>query len=293
LTTFSTDLAQVLAGLAEVALQLADPIVQALDVADHGAHLGLDDAGLLAHAHVLQDRAHRIERGHQRGRRDDPDPGPVGLLHHCGEVGVKLGIDRFAGQEHQRRFRGLAGHDVSARDVLDVLAQVGGEGAASLHLLNLVGGFPQGSVAFQGKLGVDPDRARRVRQLKQAVNPAALADGHLKAIAVGRQGRAHQILQLDLAEGTAGLLVGQDVLQADHLGGKLGDVLLGLVDDRQALAQIGKRGLALLGGDLKPVADPLGEVRQALLQGLGDGALLGLELFGQPRLDRGLAVGHL
>ena len=46
-------------------------------------------------------------------------------------------------------------------------------------------------------------------------------------------------------ERAARLLVGEDVLQTHHLGREFGDILLRLVDDRQALAQIGQGALAL------------------------------------------------
>ena len=42
-----------------------------------------------------------------------------------------------------------------------------------------------------------------------------------------------------LAEGAARLLVGQDLLQADHVGGELGQVLLCRVDDGEPLMQLG------------------------------------------------------
>src|SRR5690606_19894203 len=48
------DLADVLVGLLEMPLQLADAVVEPLDVLQQAADLDLDDAGLLAHADVLE-----------------------------------------------------------------------------------------------------------------------------------------------------------------------------------------------------------------------------------------------
>ena len=276
-----------------MALQLADAPVQAHHVLEHGRDLGLDQPGLLAHAHVLEDRAHRIQGGHEGGRRDDPHARPVRLLDHLAEAGVELGVDRFAGQEHERRFGGLAGHDVPLGDVADVLAHIGRERAARRGDGRLFARRAQCRVALQRELGIDRDRPRRVGQLEQAVDALAVAQRHLEGVGRRRQDRLDDVAQLDLAEGAARLLVGQDVLQADHLGRQLGDVLLRLVDHRQALAQVAQRGLALGRRFLQPVADALGKVDQALLHGLGERALLGLQALGELGLGRGLAFGHL
>src|SRR6187397_2254121 len=52
------DLAQVLLGLREMALEIVDPLLQPPRVAHHQRDQLLDLARLLAHLHVLQDRAH-------------------------------------------------------------------------------------------------------------------------------------------------------------------------------------------------------------------------------------------
>ena len=44
-------------------------------------------------------------------------------------------------------------------------------------------------------------------------------------------------LHANLAEGAARLLIGQDLLQADHIAGKFGQILLGRIDDRKALVE--------------------------------------------------------
>src|SRR5579883_2484435 len=74
-----TDVADVLARLAEMALQPADAVVEPLHVVEEGHDLALDEMGLLAHPGVLEHGAHGVERRPERGRRDDEDAGAEGL----------------------------------------------------------------------------------------------------------------------------------------------------------------------------------------------------------------------
>ena len=99
--------------------------------------------------------------------------------------------------------------------------------------------------------------------------------------------------QLHLAEGAARLLVGQDVLQPDHLGRKLGQVLLRGVDHGQALPQLGERLAGLLGRLLELLSDLLAEQCEALLDGLGKRPLLALQPLGEQGLARGLRLAEL
>ena len=108
-------------------------------------------------------------------------------------------------------------------------------------------------VALERELGVDGDRARRVGQLQQAVDARAGRQRALELVGRRRQRIRHQVVQLHLAEGAARLLVGQDLLQADHLGRELADLLLRLVDPGQPLAQVGDD----LAGRLLAAVQPL------------------------------------
>ena len=67
----------------------------------------------------------------------------------------------------------------------------------------------QRAITFERELGVDGNRARRVRQMQQAVDTCPGRERRLEFIGLGRQGVLHQVVQLDFAEGAAGLLVGQ------------------------------------------------------------------------------------
>ena len=150
----------------------------------------------------------------------------------------------------------------------------------------------QRPIALQGKFGVDGDGSRGMGQLQQAVG-LAIADLGLELIALGGQQVAHQIVQLDLAEGPARLLVGEDVLQPHHLARELHDIGLGPVDDGQARGELGQRLAGLLRGFLQLVADPLVEVAEPLLHRPGEVALLGLEPCVEGGLLGGMALGHL
>ena len=137
-------------------------------------------------------------------------------------------------------------------------------------------------IALERELGVDHDRPRRVGQLDQAVGALAVGERRLEFIGRGRQDVAYQVLELDLAEGAARLLVGQDVLQADDLAGQLGEVLLGGVDDGEPRLDVADRLLGADRGLLEAVAEALGYRVEALLERLVDG-----------RLCRGAGLGHL
>ena len=81
-------------------------------------------------------------------------------------------------------------------------------------------------------------------------------------------------MKLHLAKGPPGLLVGEDVLQSHHLGRELGEVLLGLVNHRQPLAQIGQGFALFFLPLLQAVADLFGKGAQAIVQGARQGPFL-------------------
>src|SRR5262249_58674233 len=118
------DLAHVFVGLAEMVLQLDHAVTQPPEVVHHAADLGADLIGRLAHAGVLQDLLHHLDRQHQERRRDDDDARAVGLLHHIVEAVMQLGIDRLRRHEHQGELLRLAGDQVFVGDVGDVLHHV-------------------------------------------------------------------------------------------------------------------------------------------------------------------------
>ena len=81
----------------------------------------------------------------------------------------------------------------------------------------------------------------------------------LERVGLRRQGVLHQVVELDLAEGAARLLVGQHLLQADDLGRELADLLLRLVDAHQPLAQVGDDLARRLLGAVEPLVDHLAQ----------------------------------
>ena len=152
------------------------------------------------------------------------------------------------------------------------------EGAPRGRPRRLVIGLAQRPIAFERELGVDDNRSRRIGQTDQAIGAPVVRERGLERVGRRRQGILHEIAKLHLAEGATGMLVGQDILQADHLARQLlahlGDVLLRLVDDGQACLELAQ-GFRRLGRRLlKAVTERLGELVEPARQrnlGLGEG----------------------
>ena len=220
--------------------------------------MALDQASLLAHLHVLEDGADGVQRRPQGGGRDDEDPRPVRFLDGVGEVPVQLGIDRLRGQEHERGVGRFAHDHVAPRDVADMGEDRRAEGARRRLARVVAPGLAQRVVALQRALRVDGDGARRVRERQQAVGAAAVGKRRLEAVGRRREDLAHQVGQLDFAEGTAHLLVGEDVLKAHHLAGKRHDVFLRLVDHGEPPFEARHRLQRAPGGGVEAGAQSLG-----------------------------------
>jgi hypothetical protein len=114
-------------------------------------------------------------------------------------------------------------------------------------------------------------------QAQHAVGAGAVGQGILEVEGLGRQGVAHQGLQLHLAEGAAGALVAQQLLQADHVGGEIADLLLGLVDGGEAGHHAGEGLVGLAEALVEALVDVAGDG----LQALADGAVHGLNAVGE------------
>ena len=201
-------------------------------------------------------------------------------------------VDGFAGQEQQCGLSRLTRDDVAFRNVLHMLAQIVREGTLSGDTGGLFLCLTQSLVALQWKLGVDRDGAGRVGQFYEAVRAPAARQGRLKVVGRGRQGGLYQVLQLHFPEGAARLLVRQDVLQSDHLRGKLRNVLLRPVDHSQSFAQIGHGRRLALRLRVQSFADPLGEVAQSQVHRFGELPFLAAQCVGDLGLGSGLALGH-
>ncbi len=124
--------------------------------------------------------------------------------------------------------------------------------------------------ALERELGVDGDRTRRIGQLQQAVDARAGRQSVLEFVGRWRQGVLHQVVELDLAEGAARLLVGQHFLQADDLGREIADLLLRLVDAHQPLAQVGDDLARRLLGPVEPLVHHGGQGALLFAQRLFD-----------------------
>ena len=150
---------------------------------------------------------------------------------------MQLGIDCFRGQKHQRAIRRLAIQDVAVGNGADMGAH--GKTHAPCRFGQRCRGFgaTQRLIGLERKLRIDHDGAGRVGQVDQAVRPPPVGKRGLHRIGIGRQRLADQIIQLDFPEGPARLLVGQDILQGQHIARQLFDIGLRLVDGFQPLVQ--------------------------------------------------------
>ena len=74
--------------------------------------------------------------------------------------------------------------------------------------------------------------------MDQAIGPVAVRQCGLQSIAVTGQSLGNNIVELDLAISATRLLVGQNILQTQHVTAEFGDIVLGLINSRQALLQI-------------------------------------------------------
>ncbi len=309
-------------------------LAEAAEVLGQAAQVVLDHVHLAPGGLVLEHGPCRGQHGHEGGRRNHPHPRPLSLLDQLGEVGMDLGEHRLGRQEHHRAVGGLAGDQVLVGDVADVPAHVLAELPRRAHPLGLgLVRVEHALEALERELGVDRDPPGRLGQDQQAVDPGAVAQGVLQLEAVLGHQVAHQAGQLDLAEGAARALVGEHLLQADHVAGQLGDALLRLVDPAEVLehtgeglgglvealgqapvdlaadllqAAVGGPGQALdalaelVGGQAEGLADLAGHRRHAAgqglllaLQGLALVLLGHLALPGQGRLERGTQLGRL
>ena len=245
--------------------QLVHALLKAAEVGRQLAQVILDHMHLLARGVVLEHRARGGQHRHQGGGRDHPYPRPLRLFHQVREVRVDLGEDRLGRDEHHRAVRGLPRNQVLGRDVADVLADIPlelGRRGEPLRLAQVEVLHPL--VALQRELGVDGHVAGGIGQAQQAVDPLAVTQGGLQFEAALGHHVAHQSRQLHLAEGPARALVGEHLLQADHVAGELGDLLLRLVDAAQVLQHPGEG----LGGLFEAVRQAFLDLAADLLQAL-------------------------
>ena len=182
---------------------------------------------------------------------------------------MKLGIYRLRRHKHKCGLRRLARQDIARRDIVDMLfdriAKPPGRGQSPRVIRRIA----QRVVALKRKLRINNDGAGRIRQIQQAVCPAAIGELRLKLVGGRRQNLLHQIIQLDFTERTAGLLVGQNILQTDHLVGELGNIVLCLVDHGQALFQPAHRLQRFVRARQQAVFQGLVELQLLLMEPLG------------------------
>ena len=115
------------------------------------------------------------------------------------------------------------------------------EKALSLNLFAVGLGIAERLIAFKRKFGVNHNHSRRIGQIQHAVGAFLITEHNLKSISRGRQSRSDEVIQLNLAESAARLLVGKDFLQRDDLLRQTGNLLLGNIYLGQTFTQVVQR----------------------------------------------------
>ena len=98
-------------------------------------------------------------------------------------------------------------------------------------------------VAEQGeglerKFGVDGERPGVAGQADDAIGPGAVGKRELEVVGARRQAVAHDRLHPSLSEGAARLLVGENVLERNHLARHVAEPRLRGVDDGEPFVEL-------------------------------------------------------
>ena len=104
--------------------------------------------------------------------------------------------------------------------------------------------------------------------MDQAIHPPAIRKRRLHRIGIRRQGLGHDVMQLNLAKSSTRLLVGQNVLQTQHIARQLFNVCLRLVDGFQPLLQVPQAARRPHRGTLQGLAHEPLHLGQAVLHQL-------------------------
>ena len=223
--------------------QLLDPFIKPRDILQHRLDLGLDDTGGLMHTRITQDRPHRMQDQHQIVRPGHVDAAATAFLDKLGELQIDFGINRFRRQEHDRAVRRLARDDITLGDVVDMLLYIRFHHPAGRSTFGLAIGSGQRPVGFQRKLGIDADRTRRRRHIKETIDTAAIAKRMLEIESTFRKRVTNQVFQLHFTETAARLLVRQDILQLANLTGQRRYMGVRLLDHGKLLGHAGERAV--------------------------------------------------
>ena len=111
-------------------LQVEDPVAEAPHVFHQCGDFALDEVGLLAHLHILEDGLHGLHSQHQHIGGANDDARAVRLLHDVGEVLGEIRVDRLRRHEQDGGVLRLAGDQIFVGHGLDMLADVGAHAAA-------------------------------------------------------------------------------------------------------------------------------------------------------------------
>src|SRR6266478_5012685 len=172
-------LMHVLARLPVMLLQLEHALLQPGHISHQAADFGTNEVGGFAHAGILQNLLHHLDRQHQKGGRYHDDPGPIGLLDQIVKPVIKFRVDGFRWHEHQRHLLGFAGQEIFTGDVGNVLPDVLAQALSGAKAVFIGLALTKSRDGFKRKLGVDDERTL-VWQKNHAVRPGIIGQGVLE-----------------------------------------------------------------------------------------------------------------
>ena len=179
---------------------------------------------------------------------------------------MDFGIDRFGRHEHQRGILGLAGNQVFLGDVADMSQHVVAQALAGEFPLLVAARVVQRGHRLQREFRIDAERTL-VGQEHHAIRPLAGRQRELEFVSPLRHAVLDDRFHPRLAERAARLLVGEHVAQRRHLGGKVGEVLVRIVDDAEPLMQHAKGIHGVARGLFHRLADAMGDRIEPFVDG--------------------------
>jgi hypothetical protein len=161
-------------------VQLGRPLLQAAHIVEQPAHLGLDDAGLIAHPRIAHDRLHHLDRHHQQRGRDDQHPRLVRALHHILEMLAEIGIKRLGRHEQQRQILRFPGNQVFVGNILDMQPTSARTRFSAAPAASSLVGLLAAGEGFERELGIHHQRAVVAGQVDDAIGPRAVGQRRLE-----------------------------------------------------------------------------------------------------------------
>ena len=155
----------------KVTVKIFDTVSKTINIGEQKPKFTSDRSCLLTHPRIFQNSSHRIEGCHAGGRRNNPDFRGKPFANKFGKVRVKLSINRFRRQKHQRTIRSFSVKNIFLRDVFYMLLNRHTQHLGCLVDLPVILGTPQRFIGLKRKFSINGNRSGRVRQMDQTICP--------------------------------------------------------------------------------------------------------------------------